>query len=117
MSEELVEKSEQIEVSKREDGRHQIIFKKSILKGKVSSSDVLNTILIAARMQAEKYIIKLSKGATLDPTEVKALKELSEITKLEVSQPKESQNTDAVQIDTIKSTLYTALMSRNKEEE
>ena len=45
-----------VEITKREDGKTQIVFRKAILKGKVTSADVLNTILIAARLQTERYI-------------------------------------------------------------
>lgn len=109
---ELVEPTENIEISKV-NGRTQIVFKKAVLKGKVSSSDVLNTILIAARMQAEKYIEKLSRGAPLDTTEVKALKELAEITKLEIPQStKPELHPSSVEAEAVKSTLYQALTDR-----
>ncbi|MCW3101173.1 MAG: hypothetical protein JWL77_6791 [Chthonomonadaceae bacterium] len=95
------------------NGRTQIVFKKAILKGKVSSGDVLNTILIAARMQAEKYIEKLSRGAPLEVQEVKALKELAEITKLEIAQPAKQEGViDSQALDTVKSTLYQALTDK-----
>lgn len=109
---EPIEKTENVEIS-QVNGRTQIVFRKAILKGKVSSSDVLNTILIAARMQAEKYIEKLSRGAPLDTTEVKALKELAEITKLEVNAPAKPEGfVDAQSLDTVKSTLYQALTDK-----
>ena len=66
------------------EGKTTIVFRKAALKGKVSSGQVLSTILIAAQMQAEKYIEKLSRGAPLDVSEIKALKELAEITKMQV---------------------------------
>ncbi len=96
-----------------ENGRTKIVFRKAVLKGKVTSSDVLNTILIAARMQAEKYIEKLSRGAPLDVGEVKALKELADITKLEVQQPTKPDNVvNAETMDTVKNSLYQALTDR-----
>lgn len=108
-----IEKTDNVEITKREDGRTQIVFKKAILKGKVSSADVLNTILIAARMQAEKYIDKLSRGAPLDTSEVKALKELAEITKLEVPVIDKHQTIEAsADIQSVKTTLYQALTAR-----
>lgn len=106
------DKTENVEIS-QVNGRTQIVFKKAILKGKVSSSDVLNTILIAARMQAEKYIEKLSRGAPLEVAEVKALKELAEITKLEIAQPTKPEGfIDSASLDTVKSTLYQALTDK-----
>ncbi len=107
---------EPVEITKREDGRTQIVFKKAIIKGKVSSADVLNTILVAARMQAEKYIEKLSRGAPLDTTEVKALKELAEITKLEAVVPQKVDIvSDTPDMQSVKQTLYQALTARLKE--
>ena len=109
---ESTEKTENVEIS-QVNGRTQIVFRKAILKGKVSSSDVLNTILIAARMQAEKYIEKLSRGAPLEVQEVKALKELAEITKLEVTQPTKQEGViDSQTLDTVKSSLYQALTDK-----
>lgn len=95
------------------DGRTQIVFRKAILKGKVSSGDVLNTILIAARMQAEKYIEKLSRGAPLEVAEVKALKELAEITKLESPQVVKAEGVmNGEVLETVKSSLYKALTDK-----
>lgn len=96
------------------DGRRQIVFKKSILKGKVTSADVLNSVLMAARMQAEMYIEKISRGSMLDTAEVKALKELADITKLEVK-PEEKLGDNIPTTDSltsIKSTLYQALTEK-----
>jgi len=96
------------------DGRRQIVFKKSILKGKVTSADVLNSVLMAARMQAEMYIEKISRGTMLDTYEVKALKELADITKLEVK-PEEKLGANTPTTDSltsIKSTLYQALTEK-----
>lgn len=96
-------------------GRTTIIFRKAILKGKTNQAEVLDTLLIAAKMQAEYYIKKLSLGAPLDPSEVKCLKELAEITKLEVT-PKEEASilpkTSAVEVETVKSSLYAALAEK-----
>ena len=58
-------KHEQIVIQEINDRTH-IIFKKAALKGKATNADVHNAVLIAARMQAEKYIEKLSRGAPLD---------------------------------------------------
>lgn len=110
----LLDNLEITPAGKDPSSRTRIVFKKSVLIGKVSSADVLNAILIAARMQAEKYIEKLSRGAPLEIAEVKALKELAEITKLEtpqLSRPKEQQ-LSAVDVDTVKSTLYQALTDK-----
>lgn len=106
------EKNEQIEIIKK-GNRTEIVYKKALLKGKVSSEDVLNTLLMAARMQGEYYISKLSRGSPLDVAEVKALKELAEITKLELKTPeKKETQTTAIDIDTVKNSLYTALTEK-----
>lgn len=102
-----------IEISKTEDGRNQIVFRKAALKGKVSKSDLMNTVLIAARMQAEKYIEKLSRGAPLEVAEIKALKELAEIAKIDFVEPsKQLQPYPSENIDTLKKTLYKALTDK-----
>jgi len=94
------------------NGRTQIVFRKAILKGKVTQSEVLNTLLIAAKMQGEYYIKKLSKGAPLDTSEVKALKELAEITKLQCDAPEVKKVEETVQMNDIKSVLYAALTEK-----
>lgn len=102
-----------LEIVKLEDGRNQITFRKAALKGKVSSADLLNTILIAARMQTEKLIEKLSRGAPLEAHEVKQLKELAEIAKIDVNQPNQQmQPLPTENIDKIKQTLYQALTEK-----
>ena len=109
---EITETTKNLEITEV-NGRTKIVFKKAILMGKVSSADVLNTILIAARLQAEKYIEKLGRGAPLDTTEVKALKELAEITKLEPSQSSKPEITiTSPEAEIVKSTLYQALTDR-----
>lgn len=113
MTDELTKvEGKQLEITES-NGKTTIVFKKAILKGKVSSADVLNTILIAAKLQAEHYIKKLSHGAPLDLPEVKALKDLAEITKLEVATiDRPPTLSDTVTIDSVKSTLYTALTEK-----
>jgi len=107
------EMSPSIQINKLEDGRNTIIFRKAALKGKVTSEDVMNTILIAARMQAEKYVEKLSRGAPLEVSEIKALKELAEIAKIDVPDKKVLQDTTPIEnIDKVKQTLYQALTER-----
>lgn len=94
------------------NGKTTIVFRKAILKGKVSSSDVLNTILIAAKLQAELYIKKLGKGSSLEVSEIKALKDLAEITKLEVSEQIIEKKTDFVDIESVKSNLHALLAEK-----
>lgn len=88
MTNEIVksEENQQIQISKVGD-RTKIVFKKAILQGKVKGADVLNTIMIAARMQSEKMIEKLQRGAPLDNDEIKSLKLLADIAKLDDHTP------------------------------
>lgn len=110
----IIEKrdAQQLEVATDKTGKTTIVFRKAVLKGVVTSSEVLNTILIAARMQAELYIKKLSQGQALEVQEVKALKELGEITKLEVVEPVEKPIDSSISVDVVKSTLYAALAEK-----
>lgn len=114
MSNELTttDKTKNIEITE-ENGRTKIVFRKAVLMGKVSSADVLNTILIAARMQAEKFIEKLSRGAPLDVSEVKALKDLAEITKLEAPQVAKAEGSlNGEVLESVKTSLYHALTDK-----
>lgn len=118
MSQDLIEpavSNKQVEISEV-NGRTQIVFKKALLKGKVTSGEVLNTLLIAAKLQAEYYISKLSRGSPLDSAEVKSLKELAEITKLEapLTQKIDSKQ-DSLPIQDIKHQLYLAIMDKKAE--
>lgn len=104
---------QQVEI-KEVEGRTQITFRKAILKGKVTSAEVLNTILIAAKLQAELYIKKLGTGTPLEVQEVKALKELSEITKLEAPEQKSQKPQDFIDIDSVKANLHSLLSEKLK---
>lgn len=116
MNEELeITDNKQVQISEV-NGRTQIIFKKAQLKGKVTSSEVLQTLLVAAKLQGEYYIKKLSRGSPLDSSEVKSLKDLADITKLEVNEvQKEQKQSESITIDSIKATLYTALTEKLKD--
>lgn len=111
-------KTKQLEVTTDESGKTKIVFRKALLKGKVEKSDVMNALLIAARMQVEKYIEKLSRGSPLDPAEIKAMKELAEIIKIDIPQSAVTNNTlilqgqDVKQIDEVKASLYEALSNK-----
>lgn len=118
MSEKKVEDKElisseckQLDITEN-NGKTTIVFRKAILKGKVTSSEVLNTILIAAKLQAEMYIKKLSKGTELSTFEIKALKELGDITKLEVLTENEPKRHEFVDIDAVKSNLHALLAEK-----
>ena len=101
------------------NGRTVIVYNKTKLKGKATPTDVLNVALVAAKMQIEKYIEKLSRGAPLDPSEVKALTELANIAKIPLPEvetltvaPEESTATVE-----LKDTLYKALTDKLKEKQ
>jgi hypothetical protein len=107
-------KNEQIDIQEI-NGRTQITFKKAILKGKVSQNDLLNTIFIAAKMQGEYLVKKLSRGAPLDNAEVKQLKDLAEIAKLDIQIDTKQQNpSESIAIEGIKSALYLSLTEKLK---
>jgi hypothetical protein len=101
------------------NGRTVIVYNKTKLKGKATPTDVLNVALVAAKMQIEKYIEKLSRGAPLEPSEVKALTELANIAKIPLPEvetltiaPEESTATVE-----LKDTLYKALTDKLKEKQ
>lgn len=110
--------NEQLQVTESE-GRTTIVFKKAILKGKVTQTEVLNTIMVAAKLQAEYFVKKLGRGAPLDKDEIKSLKELADITKLgsadTSNQPTKSE-VDTISLNTVKSNLYTALAEKLRED-
>lgn len=70
---------EVIEKEYKEDTRRRIIFKKSKIVGKSSRELLDKRVVIAATLQAEKYIEKLQKGGLLSPDEVKSLFMLGKI--------------------------------------
>ena len=113
MSDELTkQEAKQLEITER-DGKTTIVFRKAILKGKVSSAEVLNTILIAAKMQAELYIKQLSTGTPLNTYEIKALKDLSDITKLEVPATEETKKQpESIDAVVTSRTIYDALTEK-----
>lgn len=123
MSEELDRiKTKQLEVIQSEDGKTRITFKKAILKGKVDRTDVLNALMIAARMQVEKYIEKLSRGAPLEPAEVKCMKELSDIIKVELPEVAQVTNntltihSTADNLTAVKASIYEAIANKSASE-
>jgi len=108
--------NKQIDISEV-NGRTTIVYKKALLKGKVSSNEVLNALLLAARMQAEYYISKLSRGSPLDSGEIKAMSELANITKLSQEVEKTPKVEEIVQITDIKSALYAQLSEKLSKKE
>ncbi len=114
-------KAKQLDVIQGEDGRTKIVFKKAVLKGKVDRADVLNALMIAARMQVEKYIEKLSRGAPLDKDEIKSMKELSDIIKVELPEVQQVTNntltiqSNSTSIDAVKASIYEAIAAKSEE--
>lgn len=105
-----------VELKRLPDGRNQIVFRKAHLKGKITSKELLDTILIAAKIQAELFIEKLSRGTSLEVAEIKALKELSEIAKIDVQEAtRPSLQTNSEGIDRLKQSLYQALTEKSKQ--
>lgn len=105
------QEAKQLEITEK-DGKTTIVFRKAVLKGKVSSAEVLNTILIAAKLQAEYYIKKLSNGSPLEIAEVKALKDLGDITKLEIQQVEPPRQQDSILTETVKASIYDVLTEK-----
>ncbi len=108
----ISQEGQQLEITEI-NGRTQIVFKKAILKGKVTQSEVLNTLLIVAKLQGEYYIKKLSKGSPLNHHEVKALKELAEIAKYDIKKEEVAPiPVKSEVLEGVKSSLYAALASK-----
>jgi hypothetical protein len=102
-----------ISIDKLND-RTVITYKKSKIVGLATPSDVMNSVLIAARMQAEKYIEKLAKGDTLTDKEVSALAQLASITKIQTT-PEAIDKltvTSATDVEILKSTFYAKLLEK-----
>lgn len=119
MTEEIAKNlTKQLNVTTDDEGKTRIIFRKAILKGKVVKEDVMNVLMIAARMQVEKYIEKLSRGASLDPSEVKAMKELSDIIKIDMPTPTVTHNNLTINqpnnLELVKASLYEALIAKSE---
>ena len=110
-------KTKQLEVTTDEDGKTRIVFRKAALKGKVIKEDVMNALMIAARMQVEKYIEKLSRGAPLSVEEIRAMKDIGEIMKIDIPQSNQQvtnntlvlSNQEPKQLESVKASLYAAL--------
>lgn len=100
------------------EGKTKIVFKKASLSGKVVQSDIMDMALVAAHMQIQKYIEKLSRGAPLEKDEVKALTELAALAKQQVVVIDKSDEFTTVQstdVQQLKSNLYKALLDKTKE--
>jgi len=105
---------EAIEISVREDGRSQIVYKKNTLKGTATPKEVMNMVLVAARLQAEEYVKKLSRQQSLTPFEIKALKELSDIAKNGIGGDDKAttQVVEPMALESVKANLYKALTEK-----
>ena len=106
------ENGQQLEITEI-NGRTQIVFKQAILKGKVTQEKLLNTILIAAQMHVETLVKKLSRGAPLEASEVKQLKDLAEITKLQIETPETAITNNTINLSS-NSELYAQLAEKLK---
>jgi hypothetical protein len=109
---------DQVEVRQRSDGRKEIVYHRALIKGRVTPSQVMDSVLVAARMQAEQYILKMARGAPLDTKEVGALKALAEIAKTEIVTPESTTYidvTESTDLADAKRTLWEALQSKGVE--
>lgn len=111
---EVTDITKQISIDKLND-RTVITYKKSKLVGLVAPSDVMNRVLLAASMQAEKYIERLAKGETLTDKEVTSLSQLAALTKIQTqSEQEEGGNSkpSVTDIEVLKTTFYAKLLEK-----
>jgi hypothetical protein len=119
MTNQLEPKENQLSIEKIE-GKTKIVFNKAKITGSASQKDLMDLVLVAANMQAQKLIEKLSRGAPLDRDEIKSLTELANIAKTQIvitTSEKDDGfvNVDTAQVQQLKSDLYKALAAKTKE--
>lgn len=115
MSNQLEPKENQLSIEKIE-GKTKIVFNKAKISGSSSQKDLMDLVLIAANMQVQKFVEKLSRGAPLDKDEIKSLTELANLAKTQIvvtaNEKDEYVNVDAAQVQQLKSDLYKALANK-----
>lgn len=119
MTNQLEPKENQLSIEKVE-GKTKIVFNKAKITGSASQKDLMDLVLVAANMQAQKLIEKLSRGAPLDREEIKSLTELANIAKTQIVIATTERddgfvNVDTAQVQQLKSDLYKALATKIKE--
>ena len=110
----LEPKNLQLDISKV-NGKTKIIYNKAKIEGTATQKDLMDLLVLAATMQAQKYVEKLSRNAPLDRDEVKALTELANLAKTNVVVVKEElyeQVDSKTNTQAIKENLYKALKEK-----
>lgn len=106
----------QLEITKL-DGKTKIVYNKAKITGSATQKDLMDMLVLAASMQAQKYVEKLSRGAPLDKDEIKSLTELAQLAKTNVVVVKDD-NYETVDSTTdtqaLKANLYKALTDKLK---
>lgn len=107
-------KNSQLDISKI-NGKTRIIYNKAKIEGTATQKDLMDMLVLAATMQAQKYVEKLSRGAPLDKDEVKSLTDLANLAKTNVVVVKEElyeQVDSKTNTEAIKENLYKALTEK-----
>ena len=114
----IVPVDEQLTIEKIE-GKTKIVYNKAKITGNATQKDLMDLLVLAASMQAQKYVEKLSRGAPLDKDEIKSLTELAGLAKTNVVVVKEQESdyvtVDSTKVQQLKGDLYKALTERLKE--
>ena len=116
---ELEKKDTQLQIEKIE-GKTKIIYNKAKIQGSATQKDLMDMLILAASMQAQKYVEKLSRGAPLDKDEIKSLTELAQLAKTNVVVVTEEkyENVDSsTNTSQLKANLYKVLTDKLKGKE
>jgi hypothetical protein len=105
----LEPKENQLSIEKVE-GKTKIVFNKAKITGTSSQKDLMDLVLIAANMQVQKFVEKLSRGAPLDKDELANLAKTQIV--VTANEKEEYVNVDAAQVQQLKSDLYKALANK-----
>lgn len=113
----LQPKEHQLSIEKVE-GKTKIVFNKAKIQGSASQKDLMDLVLVAANMQVQKFVEKLSRGAPLDKDEIKSLTELANLAKTQIVVQKtdndEFVTVDTVQVQQLKQDLYKKLVEKSE---
>lgn len=101
------------------EGKTQIVYHKAQIKGKVSPQQLMDSILVASRMQTEMYINKMSRGSALTTDEVTALKDMANIAKIKIEETDMlviDQPTEIEQRNTLRSAVFNMLNKQSSDQ-
>lgn len=117
MSKDLTTIDDQLQIEKI-GGKTKIVYNKAKITGSATQKDLMEMLVLAASMQAQKYVEKLSRGAPLDKDEIKSLTELAQLAKTNVVVVKDDTYTEIdsnTNTQALKANLYKALTEKLKE--